>query len=249
MPSELGVLKNVLAAAVEWELVTENLVRNVKYLHVSEHKARILQPEEEIKLLDACKQVRNPLLLPIVVLALHTGMRRGELLALEWSHVDFKNRTIQILRAKTESGKRLIPLSSTAYSILIALPSPRDTQLVFPSDKKPGSRIVDVKKGFAKAIKLARIPHIRFHDLRHTFATRLARSNVDLVTLKELLGHASIRMTSHYTQSPTEAKIAAVRKLDSLDFTGFCSAMDSNRTLGPFAATTKSEANSFAAST
>jgi len=224
-------------------------VRNVKYLHVTNHKARILQPEEEVKLLNGCKQVRNSLLLPVVVLALHTGMRRGELLGLEWPQIDLKNRTIRILCAKTESGKRLIPLSVTAYSILETLPKRLDTQLVFPSDRKAGNRIVDLKKGFKKAIKLAGIPHIRFHDLRHTFATRLAQSNVDLVTLKELLGHASIRMTTHYTQSPTEAKIAAVRKLDSLDLAGFCPVLDSSRTPSPSAVVAKSEVNSFAAST
>ena len=101
-------------------------------------------------------------------------MRRGELLGLEWPQIDLKNRTIRILCAKTESGKRLIPLSVTAYSILETLPKRLDTQLVFPSDRKAGNRIVDLKKGFKKAIKLAGIPHIRFHDLRHTFATRLA---------------------------------------------------------------------------
>jgi integrase len=103
---------------------------------------------------------------------------------------------------------------------------------------------VDLKKGFAKAIKLAGIPHIRFRDLRHTFATRLAQSNVDFITLKELLGHASIRMTAHYTQSPTEAKIAAVSKLD---LAGFCSAPDSNRTPGPSGVVAESAGNSFAA--
>ncbi len=172
-------------------------------------------------------------------------MRRGELLGLEWPQIDLKNRTIRILHAKTESGKRLIPLSATAYSILETLPKRLDTQLVFPSDRKAGNRIVDLKKGLAQAIKLAGIPHIRFHDLRHTFASRLAGANVDLVTLKELLGHASIRMTSHYTQSATAAKIAAVSKLD---LAGFHPVLDSNRTPSPSGVAAKSEVNCFVAS-
>jgi integrase len=105
---------------------------------------------------------------------------------------------------------------------------------------------LDVKKGFKKAVQLAGIQHFRFHDTRHTFATRLVRAGVDIVSVQHLLGHSKITMTARYAHSLADAKIAAVSKLD---LTGFCSALDSNRTPSLSDVAAKSEVNSFAAST
>jgi integrase len=68
--------------------------------------------------------------------------------------------------------------------------------------------------GFMKAVRLAKIPHIRFHDLRHTFATRLVRSGVDIITVQKLLGHSNITTTSRYAHSGADAKMEAVKRLD-----------------------------------
>jgi integrase len=171
----------------------------------------------------------NDLIEPLVILALNTGMRRGELLSLEWSQVDLANREIRIASAKSNSGERLIPMNATAYASLTGLAEKRASQLVFPSNRREGQRILDLKKGFKKAILLAGIAKIRFHDLRHTFATRLVRSGADLITVQQLLGHAKIAMTARYAHSMADDKIAAVSKLD---FAGSCSSPDPNRTPG-----------------
>jgi integrase len=87
---------------------------------------------------------------------------------------------------------------------------------------------LDLKKGFKKAVQLAGIPHFRFHDMRHTFATRLVRAGVDIVSVQHLLGHSKITMTARYAHSLADAKMAAVGKLD---IAGVCSLSDSNRSL------------------
>jgi len=150
------------------------------------------------------------------ILALNTGMRRGELLSLEWQQVDLIHGRIRILNAKTNSSERSIPLNAISRSTLLELARDKKSNLVFPSNRKVGKRILDLKKGFRKAVQSAGIASLRFHDLRHTFATRLVQAGVDIITVQHLLGHAKISMTVRYAHSPDESKIAAVKRLDEL---------------------------------
>lgn len=243
---ELTVAKHMLSKAVEWKLIAENPFRGVRNLEVPKRDERVLSAYEEVKLVAACDQVRSRLLRPLVVLALNTGMRRGELLGLEWSRVDLDQRTIRIVNAKSEAGRRVIPMNATVYSLLSDLAKRATSPLVFPSHRKPGEKLLDVKKGFKKAVQLAGISKIRFHDMRHSFATRLIRAGVDIITVQKLLGHSKITMTARYAHALADVKIAAVSKLDLV---GLCLAPDSNRTPSPSGADAKSEVNSFAAST
>ena len=86
---------------------------------------------------------------------------------------------------------------------------------MFPSPRNPGHEMLDNKRGYWKAQKKAGIAHIRFHDLRHTFATRLVRAGVDLITVQYLLGHSKITMTARYAHSLFDAKIDALKKLEN----------------------------------
>jgi|SRR5665213_564284 len=229
----LTLAKHMLAKAVEWKMITDNPFRGVRNLEVPDRDERVLSADEEIKLLAACDRVRSRLLRPLVILALNTGMRRGELLGLEWSRVDLDQHTIRILNAKSKAGKRIIPMNVSVYSLLSDLAKKATSLLVFPSNRKPGEKLLDLKKGFKKAVQLARIPHIRFHDMRHSFATRLIRAGVDIITVQKLLGHSEISMTARYAHSLADVKIAAV---SSLDFAVSQSLPDSNRTPPPTAA-------------
>jgi len=107
-------------------------------------------------------------------------------------------------------------MNSTVYTLLCNLARNKNSNLVFPSKRKVGERILDLKKGFKKAVQLASLPKIRFHDLRHTFATRLVQAGVDIITVQHLLGHARISMTARYAHSPDTARMAAVKRLDEL---------------------------------
>jgi integrase len=210
----LGNLKHMLNKAVEWKLLHENPFAKVKLLPIQRYPERILTEDEEVKLLTACHRVRARHLPAIVILALHTGMRKGEILSLQWSQVDLANRMIRIDVAKTTSSERKIPMNDTVFNLLTAMRLKRKSQIVFPSVRNRGGRFRDPKKAYWAAVEKAGIPHIRFHDLRHTFATRLVRAGVDLITIQHLLGHAKITMTARYAHSLADARIAAVKVLD-----------------------------------
>ena len=213
---ELTVLKHMFAKAVEWNLLSRNPLRTVRYLRVPGHLERVLSTDEEVRLLRACDSVHSRFLKPIILVATNAGMRRGEILSLEWASVDLAQRTIRIVNAKSDSGDRSIPMNTTVHALLSDLATKASSHFVFPSHRKPGERLLDLKKGFKKAVKLAGIEDLRFHDLRHTFATRLVQSGVDLITVQHLLGHARITMTARYAHSPNSARIAAVTRLDSI---------------------------------
>lgn len=210
----LGNFKNVMSMAVEWGFLYQNPLASVKLLRVPKRLERILTKDEEVRFLAACDQVRAPHLRPCAVLALNTGMRKGEILGLRWEQVDFTNRVITIYNGKTEQSDRALPMNDAVFALMLNLRRERTGEFVFPSPQKKDERIRDLKTGFSRAVRLARIPHLRFHDLRHTFATRIVRAGVDLITLQHLLGHSTIKMTARYAHSLADDKIAAVKRLD-----------------------------------
>ena len=217
---EMTVLKHMFSKAVEWRLLPTNPFRGVRSLRVPSRIERILGVDEESRLLAACTSVRSRFLRSVLVLALNTGMRRGELLPLKWDQIDLIQGRIRILDAKTNSSKRSIPMNSTVFTLMSELARNKKSQWFFRVTEGQGNNTwiskLDLKKGFRKAVELAGLPKIRFHDLRHTFATRLVQKNVDLITVQRLLGHVNISMTARYAHSPDSARIAAVKRLDEL---------------------------------
>lgn len=130
-------------------------------------------------------------------LALQTGLRKGELLGLRWSDVNFEAE--QILIRETKSGKpRMIPMNRRARWLLkkLAARSPL-SEWVFQTRKRNGAAgpAADTKTAWRRALRLARIEDFRFHDLRHTFASHFAMSGGDLYALAKILGHSNPKMT------------------------------------------------------
>ncbi len=205
---------------------------------------RVLGHDGETKLLAGCDREKSLFLRPLVLLALHTGLRRGEFLLLEWSRIDLDGRTIRIVNVTSNARNRIIPVNATAHTLLIDQLKKATSNLVFPSNRKPGQKLLDLKKGFKKAMELAGISHIRFHDVRHTFATSVAWAGVDTISVKHLPGHSKITMTARYAHSLADAKIAAVSMLDSASV---CSSLDSNRTPAPVRLEPNSSPNGLAA--
>jgi integrase len=156
---------------------------------------------------------------PAVLLSLHTGLRQGELLNLTWDYVDF-DRSILTVEGKTaKSGKtRHIPLSEEALWLLRTWKQEQTVKsvrrIVFPAvDGEPMS---EIGKSWERLLKRAKIQNFRWHDLRHDFASKLVMSGVDLNTVRELMGHADIKMTLVYAHLAPEHKAAAVAKLNAV---------------------------------
>ncbi|MFH1014692.1 MAG: tyrosine-type recombinase/integrase [Nitrospirota bacterium] len=208
----LACLKSMFNRAIEWDKAQENPVRKVKLFRENNKRLRYLEREEIVKLLANCK--RN--LKSIVIVALNTGMRKGEILGLKWHDVDFKRGIIYLLNTKN-SEKREIPMNEQVKTALIRTRKHARSPYIFC--KPDGKPYGDIKKSFFTAMKKSDIINFRFHDLRHTFASQLVMSGIDLNTVRELLGHKSLEMTLRYSHLSPDHKKRAVdilaRRLDT----------------------------------
>jgi excisionase family DNA binding protein len=206
---ELSCLRKIFNVAIDWGYANDNPVRKVKFFSENCNlRERVLTEEEEKQLFEAA----TPHLKPILAVALFTGMRRGEVLKLKWQHVDFEKREIIVVESK--SGKaRTLPINSFLFHLLYCLRlQDGKSEFVF-ANPETGKPFVDIKRAFNGACERVGIKDLRFHDLRHTFASRLARNGVDLNTVKELMGHASITTTQRYLHSQAKEKRQAVEGL------------------------------------
>lgn len=206
----LQLLKRMFNLAIEEGYAEENPVRKVKLFSEKDNlKERILTEAEEERLLENCSEI----LRPIILVALNTGMRRAEILNLTWNQIDFKTRRIRV--EKTKSGKvRFVPINNALFYVLNRLRVENGQSPFVFFNSKTGKPHLDMKTGFKGACRRAGISNLRFHDLRHTFASRLVEKGVDIETVKELLGHHSITVTQRYTHSSDERKRAAVEQLN-----------------------------------
>lgn len=184
-----------------------------------EGRLRWITREEADKLVAAARKGRaSKLLKDLIQLALHTGMRSGELLNLEWDRVYMGDGLIRLDAEHTKSRKRrFVPMNSVARGALISLLSHRagncpDSPWVF--SKADGSKLGSVRRGFAGACKRAGIDDFRIHDLRHTCAAWLVSGGVPLAEVRDLLGHRSISTTERYAHLAPENVRRAVRTLE-----------------------------------
>jgi integrase len=207
---ELALLSRIFSLAVDMEEAATNPCRKVRKLRVDNQRNRYLSATEEAALMAQLTGSRAHLK-PIVELALGTGMRRGELLGLAWQQVDFSRGVIHITNTKT-ARDRTIPMSQHVRDVLLSLHRTRKGDRVFTSIKRKdsGRGIVDIKKGFVAACNDAGIVDFHFHDLRHTFATRLGDHGCSVTAIAALLGHSNTQMTARYTHATDDALRSAV---------------------------------------
>lgn len=239
---DLDRLRASLSKAVEWGLLTSNPVAGVKrsrggaltrvrFLDKSEnkrlrkalaardHKAGANRLSGNAWRVARSRPTLPPVqgyadhLTPLVLLALNTGLRRGELFDLTWADVNFSAKQVTVRAETAKSGRtRHVPLNTEALEVLKAWQKQAaGDELVFPG--AGGGRLTNINKAWAGLLKAAGLVDLRFHDCRHDFASKLAMAGVDLFTIKELLGHSDFAMTQRYAHLSPGHRAAAVDKL------------------------------------
>jgi integrase len=203
---ELACLKTILNKAKEWGYIEQ--VPKIKIFKVDNQRVRYLTEEEEEKLL---KIAPEPLK-SIIIIALNTGMRQGEILNLKWRDINFKDGIIIIQDSKSKE-KRIIYMNQFTKEVFLNLLSNKSKEYVFEKEGKKLDTFY-ISHLFAKLVKQAGIKDFRFHDLRHTFASRLVMAGVNLKTIQELLGHKDYKMSLRYSHLSPEIKKQAVEILD-----------------------------------
>ncbi|MFH0796626.1 MAG: site-specific integrase [Candidatus Omnitrophota bacterium] len=205
---EISVLRNILNKAVEWGKL-RTAPPKIKLLKENNQRIRYLGKGEEILLLDACPEF----LKPIIEIALNTGMRRSEILGLKWQDIDFDQKNITLLDTKN-GERRQVPMNSAVLDVLSGIRRVPKSDYVFPG-KDIGTHISKgyISHKFESIVKQAGIKNFRFHDLRHTFASRLVMRGVNLKAVQELLGHKTFTMTLRYAHLSPDHKKTAVELL------------------------------------
>lgn len=181
-----------------------NVVQQVKRPRVHDRRERRLQVGELERLLGACDQDRNRLLRPLIVLALETAMRRGELLAVRWCDVDLERCTLFL--PHTKSGHpRTVPLSPVALQTLAELPRTNERILPLSGDC--------VRQCFERIRARAGISDLRLHDLRHEAISRLVERGLSLIEVQQVSGHRTLQMLQRYVHLQVDDVVAKLHSM------------------------------------
>jgi len=209
---ELAFLRRVYNVAIADQKADTNPVSSKVFFRENNQRVRFLTDEEEARL----AAVLDPGHRAMVCVAIHTGLRPSEQFHLRWEHVDFTNGILTVPRSKHGEVRR-IPMNDTVRDILRALPSRLKSAYVFPS--ATGETPLDghnvVRRLFVPALAAAGIDGFRWHDLRHTFASRLTMAGVDLRTVQELMGDKTLAMTLRYAHLSPAHQLDAVQRLNA----------------------------------
>lgn len=202
---KMALVKHLFRKCNDWGWADDDAlrtVRKVRMLREPPGRLRYLTPEEVRRLLDECDEG----LRGVVTVALCTGMRRGEILNLTWADVDLRNGYLLVADSKN-GQRREIPINASVDDVLSGLVRPiNDSARVFAD--------VEVRHNFERACKRAGIYNFRFHDLRHAAASFMAMAGVDLMAIKQILGHKTIQMTARYSHLSPGHLRSAVGTID-----------------------------------
>lgn len=205
---DLEALRHILFWAVDEGFLAANPLTHLRLVPERRKPRSVLSFDEERKLLAAAA----PHLREMAIVSLDTGMRRGEILHQRWEHVDFNRKLLFVTRSKIAGGEgREIPLTERVHSLLLSRRQPEGLVFTFH-----GRSITTIKTAWKAAIRRASIRYYRFHDLRHTFNTRLMEAGVIQDVRRTLMGHSTGQdVNSIYTHVELPVKREAIRKLEA----------------------------------
>lgn len=190
----------------------------------------ILSWDEEAKI----QAVARPRIRILVVLGVETGMRTGEMLGLRWEDVDLLKGAIHVVKSKTASGLRTLPLSERCKTELTRwqnLLGPNFSEWVFPNFENRRHKLQGGRKAWASTLKKAGLPFFPIYYLRHTFASRLTAAGVSPLTIAHMLGHSTTQIVPRYAQVIDQNRLDAIKKLELLrKFRPQDSALDQSNT-------------------
>ena len=190
---DLSVLSAIINhARREWGIAIQNPVKVIRKPQMPPGRDRVLSKAEEAVLLNQLevRGRRNPLMQPMAILAIESAMRRGEILGIEWKHIDFEKRTVYLPLTKNGQS-RSVPLSTRALETLRAMSRTLDGR-VFPIS------IAAMEASFLRAVRRSNLHGLHFHDLRHTAATRMSSKLPNVIELAAVTGHISLQMLKRY---------------------------------------------------
>ena len=187
---ELACLKTILRVAIDWNKLASFPLKKIEVNTREENntRTRVLDSHEKERLLEAAA----PHLRPMIILALNTGMRSGEIKKLRREHISFGDRIITIPAENSKSKKaRRVPMNATALELIRTLAPAAG----FIFRKSSGEPYENITGGFKAACERAQVKNFRFHDLRHTFAVRYIEVGGNIAVLSKILGHSTISLT------------------------------------------------------
>lgn len=203
-------------AVKEWGWIENNPLLKVSKPKESRGRVRFLSEDEREALLKACKESINLYLYPVVVLALSTGMRQGEIMGLTWDVVDLPHGRA-VLHDTKNGERRPVAITGHALELIKELNKIRriDSKLLFPSKDKAIQKPMDLRSPWETAVKKAGLENFHFHDLRHTAASYFAMNGASLAEIAEILGHKTLQMVrryAHFSTGHTASVVASMNK-------------------------------------
>lgn len=217
----LAVLSPVFTKAVkEWGWLEENPVLKVDKPKLPRGRVRFLDEDERARLLKACRDSSNGYLYLVVVLALSTGARQGEIMGLTWADTDLVLGRVTLHETKN-GERRVLPITGHALELMKEYSKVRrlDTDLLFPSNSDP-SKPIDLRSPWLKALEQSEIEDFRFHDLRHSAASYLAMNGASLAEIAEVLGHKTLQMVKRYAHLSEAHTADVVGRMNAKIFGG-----------------------------
>lgn len=209
----LEIISKAFNMAIDNELINKNpLKKNTKFLQQN-YVVRPLFPEEEQRLMEVLSVPKYEYLKGIVIVALNTALRRQNILDLTWEQIDLNGRVIEITENK--SNKHIFkPINDTLLEYFQSIPEESRVGDVF-INPITGRKCKEIKRTWKTVKKKANITNFRFHDLKHTVGTRLAKQGVPIPVIKEVLDHSDIKTTMRYVHTADKQILSAMNLLNS----------------------------------